>query len=107
MGVHSQPSTLTASGLQIDIGPFLVRIRSELEDVDKRLARFYPDFPKRSGEGGHFDVAIVSGRGARRWVRRQAALAVNGSKPFFPLPADLAGPALEWGLNWCIGTKSH
>jgi HprK-related kinase A len=32
---------------------------------------------------------------------------VNGIRPFLPLPANLAGAALEWGLNWCTGTKIH
>jgi HprK-related kinase A len=98
---------LTTTGLQVEIGPFLARIRSELPGVRDHLTRFYPDFPMRPSQGGHFDVAIVGGQGIRRFVRRQASLVVNGSRPFLPLPVNLAGPVLEWGLNWCIGTKSH
>jgi HprK-related kinase A len=85
-----------------------VRVRSELPTVSEHLDRLYPGFPIGPGtSGGHFDVAIVQGRGARRWIRRQASLVVNGVRPFHPLPGNLAGPVMEWGLNWCIGTRAH
>jgi HprK-related kinase A len=71
------------------------------------LDRFYSDFPLREGDCGHFDIAIVGGRGLRRWVRPQAFFAANGVVPFLPLPASLAGPSMEWGLNWCIGNSAH
>lgn len=96
-----------ATGLQIDIGPFLVRVRSELASLDQHLQRLYGDFPMRPADWGHFDVAVLGGRGMRRWVRPQAKVAVNGMQPFFPLSAQLAGPMMEWGLNWCIGRHTH
>jgi HprK-related kinase A len=94
-------------GVQISIGPFLVRVRSELTDVRDFVQRFYADFPLREGDDGHFDIAIVGGRGIRRWVRGQARVVLNGATPFLPLPVDQAGPSLEWGLNWCVGNKAH
>jgi len=100
-------SELDARGVQVAIGPFLVRVRSELTGVRDYLERFYVDFPIRTGDEGHFDVAVVGGRGVRRWVRPQASLVLNGVRPFLPLPAHLAGPSLEWGLNWCIGNNAH
>jgi hypothetical protein len=84
-----------------------VRIRSELPAVAEHLTRFYSDFPIRSSDGEHFDVAVVGGPRPRQWFRPQSSFVVNGTRPFLPLPASLAGPAVEWGLNWCIGTKSH
>jgi HprK-related kinase A len=100
-------SALGRGGVQIAIGPFLVRVRSELTDVRDFLQRFYADYPIREGDGGHFDIAIVGGRGIRRWVRRQARVVLNGATPFLPLPVDQAGPSLEWGLNWCVGNQAH
>ena len=32
---------------------------------------------------------------------------VNGFRPYLPLPSELCGPVIEWGLNWCIGRRSH
>ena len=31
----------------------------------------------------------------------------DGRKPFWPLPAAHMLPALEWGINWCIATRSN
>ena len=56
---------------------------------------------------GHFDVAVVGTGGVRRWVRQQGTLYVNGSHPYLPLPANLAGAMLEWGINWCIGRRAQ
>jgi HprK-related kinase A len=98
---------LTGAGVQMEIGPFFVRVRSELPGVRAHIERMYEGFPIRAADGGQFDLAVVSGAGLRRWVRRQAALVVDGARPFLPLPADLAGPLIEWGMNWCIGTKAH
>jgi HprK-related kinase A len=84
-----------------------VRVRSELPPVSEHLNKLYRGFRIQPGDDCHFDIAIVAGKGVRRWIRRQASLVVNGVRPFHPLPAKLAGPVMEWGLNWCIGTKAH
>jgi HprK-related kinase A len=106
----SQPSPLAplaTSGVQVSLGPFLVRVRSDLPGVREYLSRLYADFPVAAGEGGHFDIAVVSSRGFRRWIRPQANLVVNGERPFLPLPGNLAGAMFEWSLNWCVGNKAH
>jgi len=94
-------------GVQITMGPFSVRIRSELDGVRDYLERFYSGFPKSEGSDGHFDVSVLGGRGLHRWMRPQATVVVNGATPFLPVPATLAGPVLEWGLNWCVGRGAH
>jgi len=100
-------SLIEGTGLQLQIGPFLVRVRSRHEGVRDYLERFYADFPMRDSAEAHFDVAVVGGKGLRRWIRPQAAVSVNGARPFYPLPANLAGPLVEWGLNWAIGRHAH
>jgi HprK-related kinase A len=92
--------------LTLRMGPFLARVRSELPETQEHFARLYSDYERASGDG-HFDVAVVGGGGARRWLRRQAFLVANGFRPFLPLPAGLSGPLVEWGLNWCIGRRTH
>jgi HprK-related kinase A len=99
--------SLQTVGVQVEIGPFRVRVRSELPAVAEHLQRFYVDFPMRESDTGHFDIALVRGSGVRRWVRPQANVVVNGARPFLPLPATLAGPMMEWALNWCIGRNAH
>jgi HprK-related kinase A len=94
-------------GVQVAMGPFSVRIRSELDGVRDYLQRFYSAFPMSEGSDGHFDVAVLGGRRLHRWIRPQATVVVNGATPFLPVPATLAGPVLEWGLNWCVGRGAH
>jgi HprK-related kinase A len=98
---------LQSVGLQVEVGPLLVRIRSDMSGVHQHLEDMYADFPKRAGDEAHVDIAVVGSRGARRWLRPQARLFVNGARPFLPVPATLAGPLFEWGLNWSIGRSAH
>jgi hypothetical protein len=108
MPSHTSPlSQLATSGVQVSIGPFLVRVRSDLAGVREYLSHLYADFPVAVGDGGHFDIAVVGSRGVRQWVRPQANLIINGDRPFYPLPGNLAGAGLEWGLNWCVGNQAH
>src|SRR5262249_6385308 len=98
---------LSSSGLQIAIGPFLVQVRSDLAGVNDYLERLYADFPVTAAAGGHFDLSIVNSGGFRRYVRQQANVSINGAEPFLPLPAEVAGAAFEWALNWCVGNHAH
>ena len=52
-------------------------------------------------------MAVVSSNGFRRWLRPQANLVINGARPYYPLPASLAGANMEWGINWCIGARAQ
>ena len=100
-------SCLATSGVQVSLGPFLVRIRSDLAGVREYLERLYADYPLSRGEGGHFDIAVIASGGLRRWIRPQANLIVNGEHPFLPLPGHLSGAVFEWSLNWCVGNHAH
>jgi HprK-related kinase A len=100
-------SWLATPGVQVSLGPFLVRVRSDLTGVRDYLNRLYSDFPFAVGAGGHFDIALVASGGVRRWIRPQANLIVNGERPFLPLPGNLAGAGFEWSLNWCVGNQAH
>jgi HprK-related kinase A len=97
------PVLVANRGVQVAIGPFLVRVRSELDGVTDYLRTFYNGFPFAESEDAHFDLAVVGGRGPRRWFRSQAIAVINGQRPFFPLPASVAGAVFEWGLNWAVG----
>jgi HprK-related kinase A len=93
--------------VRLDIGPFSARVRSDVPGFGTHLDTLYPDFPRHPPAEGHFDVAVAATPGLRRWIRPQATLVANGARPYLPVPADLAGPVMEWGLNWCIGTRMH
>jgi HprK-related kinase A len=105
--IASPLSCLATSGVQLSLGPFLVRVRSDLAGVREYLERLYADYSVSLGEGGHFDIAVVASSGLRRWLRPQANLIVNGERPFLPLPRRLSGAVFEWSLNWCVGNHAH
>jgi HprK-related kinase A len=99
---------LATSGVRVEIGPFLVHVRSELPLVRTYLETLYADFPISShADGGHFDINVLAARGVRRFIRPQANLIVNGERPFLPLPADLAGALFEWTINFCVARDAH
>ena len=96
-------TSLDKSGVQVAIGPFLVHVKSEFNGVREYLERLYADFPMTAAEGGHFDITIAGSRGIRRWIRPQANLIINGSRPFLPLPANLSGALGDFSLTATTG----
>ena len=106
-GASSPLSNLSTDGIQVTIGPFLVRVQSDLDQVHQHFTRLYADFPVDSASGGHFGVTIARAGGIRRLVRPQARIGANGAQPFLPLPPAISGAAFEWTLNWCIARHAH
>lgn len=102
-----QLHSLSGAGLELHVGPFVVRLRSDIPEVSHHIENVYGDFPASEGAGGHFDLTITSDSLLRRYVRRQVFLTIGGTRPFLPLPARLAGPFFDWGLNWCVGQTAH
>lgn len=94
-------------GIRLTIGPFRARIRSEHASLVEHLRTLYTGYPTWEGDEYHFDLAIINGERHRRWIRRQALITVNGLRPYWPLPVELAGAMLEWGVNQCIGLRTH
>jgi HprK-related kinase A len=101
-------SRLTGNGLGVRFGPFLVRIRSDFRSLVPLLQHLYDAHPIAPSDAvTDFHVQVVASGGLRRWSRRQAWFFVDGRPPFWPLPAKHALAILEWGINWCIASRSH
>ena len=100
-------AALRGSGLSLDIGPFVVRIRSTFPRVQHYLANLYRMFPLATAGGAHFDLEVQPPSPLRAVLRPRALFSVNGGKPFNSVPARLATGVLEWGLNWAIGNLAH
>lgn len=101
---------LASSGLGIQFGPFKLRIRSDLKTFAAIAHQLYEPYPLLEAQAEaitDFHVQISSPRGLRRWVRQQACFALDGHFPFSPYTVEHAFPAMEWGINWCIATRSH
>lgn len=98
---------LSGDGLCVGFGAFAARIRSGFSTLAPLLKELYDEYPVTPATGIHdFDVQVRPSSLLRPW-RRQACFLIDGRLPFWPLPAAHALPALEWGINWCIATRSH
>lgn len=101
-------AALRGTGLTLNIGPFVFRIRSEIESIAQGLSTLYPDYPvAQPGAFADYTVHIDRGAGLRRWIIPQAIFRYDGHEAFAPLPENHAFPLLEWAMNWCISTQAH
>jgi HprK-related kinase A len=92
----------------VKIGPFTVRVQSEIDSVQKSIIRLYRDYPQLSADTFcDFYVRVFRPANIRRFYRKQALFAFDQFIPFKPLPYAQAFPFFEWGLNWCISGYSH
>jgi HprK-related kinase A len=92
------------------MGPFTVRLRAarRLDGFAEHLYALYRDYPlAASGTLADFHVALEERRHVRRWIQPQVLFKTDGRSLFEPFPRDTALPLFEWGLNWCVGQRSH
>lgn len=95
------------SGLCVDIGPFVVRLRTRDTSFLRTFATLYQDFSLSANAFIDFHVDINRPAGFRRWLRPQIIFSIDGHVLFEPFPASHAMPLFEWGLNWCIARRGH
>lgn len=99
---------LRGPGLDLQTGPFVNRVHSNIPLLDAALVRLYGDYPVRA-EGGFADFHLQMRQpgGVRRWYRPQARFEQDGEQPFKPLPVAQAHPMFEWVMNWCVSNRAH
>lgn len=109
LNFHDFAARLSAPGLHVRLGPFTVRIQTDWPRLGSLLHRLYHFYPLADDDNRwtDFHVGIYRALGLRRWWRPQICFRLDGQAPFAPYARDHALPALEWGLNWCIATRSH
>lgn len=94
--------------LVLRLGPFTVALTTPLTDLVADIEALYPSSLFLPAVGfADFHVAILPGRGWRRWWRPQADFRLDGEAPFKPLPLDQALPLFEWGLNYAIANYAQ
>ncbi len=95
-------------GLTLDVGPFVVRIRTRLPELHRWLPYLYADFPVGApATFADFPIRLDRPWGVRRWWRPQVVFRLDVMAPFYPLARAHALPLLEWGLNWCVARHAH
>ena len=106
------PSALAARlrfpGIILRVGPFVIRLQTQVPAVVEALRLLYADFPVAPPEGlADFHLRVTPPRGLRRWWRPQVLFLTDGRSLFEPLPRAMAAPLLEWGLNRMIASRAH
>jgi HprK-related kinase A len=102
-------AALMSSGeLVLRLGPFLVRLKADVEDLAELIRRLYAECQLESPNGiSDFHLQLSKSRKPRRFFRPQARFLLDGHSPFAPFPVDHAFPLFEWGLNWCVASHAH
>ena len=98
---------LCHSGLDIQTGPFVVRIRARIKPLIEQICILYQDFPVSKDGFADFHINIDERWNIIRGGRRQAACRLNGENVFLPLPRNQALGMFESGLNWAIFTSIY
>lgn len=102
---------LARGGLDLNTGPFVVHVETEIAALAEEMHLLYQDFPVDDGGGlADFHVSVrrpAGPLGLRRWWRQQAMVYLDDARPFEPLPIDMAVPMLEWSINWCAATQAN
>ena len=99
---------LAGTGIMVQTGPFIVRVRSGIEDFAPLLKRFYAHFPVVAEPAiADFHISLKRPRSFRRWWHPQALFMLDGQSPFLPYPLSHTFPLFEWGLNWGIAMQAH
>lgn len=112
MNIGSYPAgvlraRLHGPGLDLPIGPFVARVRSDVPGLEGGIRRMYGSHELLDAAFADFHIRLLRARGPRRWYRPQVNFHLDGHTPFKPLPLDQAYAMLEWGLNWCIASHMH
>ena len=99
---------LRGTGVPLRIGPFEVRLGTNLPELDRPIGLLYADYPLIDGKGIVDFVARVDSR-SRVWgrVSRRVSCFVDGKRRFKPFSRRLALPHLEWCINWCIFSRPN
>ncbi len=95
------------TGLCVDFGACVVRLRSQESNFLRTFGLLYQDFQVVEGKFIDFHIDMKRPTSYRRWMQAQIIFSINGVTPFEPFPLNHAMPLFEWGLNWCIAKQGH
>lgn len=99
---------LATTGIHLQTGAFVTRLKSPIGHVADGIALLYADYPLlQEAQFADFYINLMQPGGLRRWFRPQVRFDHDGYAPFKPLPVDHALPMFEWLLNWCVSSRAH
>lgn len=97
-----------AEGLNLGIGPFVVRLQGRAPLLADCVRRYYADYPLAL-EQGFADAALRLEAAVPVWWPRAArwVLTLEDGAAFTRFPAGALLAHLEWTINWCIANRAH
>lgn len=105
---RAQLARPAGQGLVYRTGPFIVRLGTRLQDLADTFSLIYAGIEILDDQClSHFSIRVTASSRIRRPLSPQCRFWIDDVAPFEPYPRDHAFPLLEWGINWCIGTRAH
>jgi HprK-related kinase A len=101
-------NTILTQGLNLEIGPFTINIKSSEKNFAETFCHIYQNFPiVEQSKYIDFYIDIRRPSNLRKVIRPYINFNLDGKTPFKPLSIIEAFPFFEWGLNWCVATHAH
>ncbi|ANM30195.1 hypothetical protein ABI59_12340 [Acidobacteria bacterium Mor1] len=94
---------LTGPGLPLRVGPFAIRLGTDLPELVEPLRLLYADYEIADDPIEDFHVRAAPAPGFSRFG--WAITTVDGRPRAKPFRRSVALPMLEWTLNWCVFTR--
>jgi HprK-related kinase A len=108
LGEATFADRLRNGGLGVRLGPFDVKLRSDVTAIDAPLYRLYRDYPVLDDDRVFsMHLRLRPSRVFPRLDRPTVRLLVDGRAPHEDLPRTQALAVLEWGINLVIALRSH
>ncbi len=99
---------LRGEGLVLGAGPYLMRIKSEIDLIAEGIGLLYEHHVCYDDVGFcDFNLNFTVSGGLRRWYKPKMRFYFGCEEPFLPLPAHQAMPLFEWAINWSMANHSH
>ena len=97
-----------ADGLNLRLGPFVMRLVGR----DRRLAQclydYYPDYPLAPDDSfADGEIRLLGQSLVARALRRPLCLGLEDGVPFTECAPGALLAHLEWAINWCVASRAH
>lgn len=98
---------LRDEGCALRFGPFVLRARTNDRAVVDFAHHTYCNHELVEDEFADATITVHTAWDPMRPWRRKARMFLDEAPFIVPLPGFMAGPMLEWGLNWVIASRAH
>jgi HprK-related kinase A len=99
---------LATTGLSWHCGSFRIHWHITIPSVSTALHQLYAAYPLAcDSDLDDVRIALRWASWLRRWIRPLVQLTAEGPVPYTDVPPVQSLALLEWGMNWCIASRTH